>query len=350
MVLASRTGTGAAAVMTVQIIDLQGKVVARAAFTPQATPYIPGCGSVVQPAVRVAAGAVFYANSGGVVRRLNTNGTVTQVATFKLTSPQQFLSYAVSPDGKQLLATIFSTPPLLSPVPEFPTDPYVAGGHWTLDLESAPVGGSTTLVLHSDLGTKDPSTGPTEITGWDDFGPTATLDTTLCVQQSPPSLEYTGTALIHVGPDGAHLDRIGGASCIPMDELLDGTVLCGAAGDVSFSVRRRNGDLVWGRQPGCCLSEPKVAPDGAGVEANDQGVVVYLRAVSKLPSAATSGSVTALGWVGPQMLAVIRQNGEMGLASAASPQSFTDLGLTIANLCLSCVPVSVLLAGTIGIA
>jgi hypothetical protein len=49
-------------------------------------------------------------------------------------------------------------------------------------------------------------------------------------------------------------------------------------------------------------------------------------------------------------LVVVRQNGELGLAPATNPQSFTDLGLAAPNLCLSCVPVSVFLAGTIGIA
>ena len=350
MVFASRTGTGSAALMTVQIVDMRGKVVAHASITPQSTPYIPGCGSVVQPAVRVAAGAAFYADATGAVRRLDPNGKITQVATFKLSSPQQFLSFAVSPDGNQLLATIFSTPALLNPVPEAPTDPYVPGGHWTLDLESANAGGSTTLALHDDLGTKDPSPGPTEITGWDDLGPTATLNTTLCIQQPPPSLEYTGTALIHLGADGTHLDRIGGSSCIPMDELRDGTVLCGSVGDRSFTVRRQNGDLLWGRQPGCCIYEPKVAPGGASVVAGDPGAVVYLRDSSNLAIPAAPSPVSALGWAGPQLLVVVRQNGDLGLAPATNPQSFKDLGLVAPNLCLSCVPVSIFLAGTIGIA
>src|SRR4029077_13422768 len=104
-------------------------------------------------------------------------GATSQVATLKLTSPQALVSFAVSPDGKQVIAIVITA---------------TAAGPATLDLEEAAAGGATTIALHKVLSAQ--ALGPTEITGWDSAGPTATLNSLICVQQAPPSVEYTGTA------------------------------------------------------------------------------------------------------------------------------------------------------------
>src|SRR5690348_15737760 len=157
--------------MTVRLVDQKGRVTAAAQFTPPPLPTLSNCADLLQPPVRVANGAVFYADSAGVVRRLAADGTVSDVTTFKLTSKQQALSFAVSPDGNQLIAIVLSTPPLHVPPPQSLSDPLFAPGTWSIDLETATAGGAATVVLHKDLGSAFPR--PTVITGWDAFGPTA---------------------------------------------------------------------------------------------------------------------------------------------------------------------------------
>jgi hypothetical protein len=351
LVLARRpASTGSSRPMTVQIVDLKGAVVAGADFNAPALPYIPDCARIAPPPVRVVGGGVFFADSAGVIHRLDPSGATSEVATFRLTSSQQFLSYAVSPDGKKLMAIVFSLPALLNPVPAFPADPYVPGGRWTLDVESAAAGGPTTVGFHKDFGTSFPQTGPTLMAGWDDGGPTATLASVYCVQQQIPSVEYTGTALIHLAPDGTHLDQIGGPGCQPWDELLDGTVLCAGAQWDSFAVRARGGTLLWTAQPGCCINEPRLSPDGQAVI--DGGSRIYARD-SPAPAsfARVNGQATRmLGWAGNHFVVTVGSNDRLALSAVPNLVTVLDLKLTLDNPCFDCLPPSVSLVGSLGIA
>jgi hypothetical protein len=189
---------------TVKIVDATGHVYAQASFVPPPTPVIGNAAPLLQSPVRTAGGAVFYADRTGAVHRLKPDGSTSVVATFPLSNAQQELGYAVSPDGLHLIATVFSTPPLHNPPPQTLGDPiYQEGGHWTLKLETADAGGTTTTTLQRDLGTSYPS--PTTIVGWDKGGPLATTLTQLGAQQATPSAHLFGR-LIHLAPDGTHLD------------------------------------------------------------------------------------------------------------------------------------------------
>lgn len=342
--------------MTIQLIDLDKRqVVLRRAVTIPGSPRLGACAAVVPPPVRVAAGAVYYADTGGVIRRVDRDGSVTQVATFALTSPQQLLSYAVSPDGQKLIAIIVSTPPLKNPVPPPPYDPFVAGGHWTLDLETAIPGGPATLVLHKDLGVLG-TAGPTLIAGWDDQGPTATLNSYVCVQNPVPSVEYAGTQLIHLGLDGSHLDVIGGPACAPWDELHDGTVLCGGKTWQTFDVRTSAGQVLWSRSTSGGWTEPKLSPDGRSVSVNGQSGAIFTLDGPTVASFGRVGpngpTVAMLGWADRSfaLVAKLDQGGRLGLVPAVNATNFIDLGVSVGEVCFDCLPVGLALVGTIGLA
>ena len=102
----------------VKIVDTTGHVYAQASFVPAPPPAIGNAVPLLQSPIRTAAGAVFYADSTGAVHRLKADGSTSVVATFPLSSPQQELSYAVSPDGAHLIAIVLSTPALHNPPPQ----------------------------------------------------------------------------------------------------------------------------------------------------------------------------------------------------------------------------------------
>src|SRR6476646_4241222 len=131
---------------TVAIAGLDGYARAKTTFAPMPVPNLGCIGAIIPPSAHVAAGKVFFADARGVVRSLSTTGTVTTVATFPMTSPQQMLSFAVSPDGAKLVATIFTSPKNAYPCTGSP-----AAATFTFDAYSAANGGSSRLVYHESL-------------------------------------------------------------------------------------------------------------------------------------------------------------------------------------------------------
>jgi hypothetical protein len=311
---------------TVQIVDATSHVYASATFRPPPAPLIGNAAPLMQSPVRTARGAVFYADSAGAVHKLKPDGSNSVVATFPLTNGQQELTYAVSPDGVHLIAIIVSTPPIHNPPPQTLGDPlYVSGGHWTLQVQTADAGGATSTTLQRDLGTNYPS--PTTIVGWDARGPLATLNTHLGAQQELPSDHLYGSPLIHIGPDGTHLDSLGGPGCVAVDEIPDGTVVCDSDGQ-TFSVRTSSGAILWQSAfsandyyPGLWLS-----PDANAVAA--QGVVVTRYSVASASRQNAAGSsLVALGWLDSNTVVVATQLGELSLYDAATFIKIRDMGL-----------------------
>jgi hypothetical protein len=312
---------------TVKIVDATGHVYAQASFVPPPPPAIQDAMPLVQSSVRTAAGAVFYADNTGAVHRLKADGSSSVVATFPLSNAQQGLSYAVSPDGAHLIAIVLTTPPIHNPPPQSLGDPlFQAGGRWSLKLETADAGGSTTTTFQKDLGTTYPS--PTQIVGWDGKGPLATASTHLAAQQALPSAHIFGT-LMHIAPDGTHLDVLGGPDCAVADELSDGTVICDQDWQ-KFSVRSSSGATLW-EAPlpsdnyyfGLWLS-----PDGNAVAA--QSIVVTRTSVasgSRQNNGGQSAQI-ALGWLDSSTLIVAAPSGELSLFEAHGFTKIRDLGLS----------------------
>jgi hypothetical protein len=312
---------------TVSIVDARGRVRATASFEPPPEPAIGPARGLLQSPVRTAAGAVFYADSTGTVHKLRPDGSTAVVATFPLTNAQQELSYAVSPDGAHLIAIVLSTPPLHNPPPQTLGDPlFQEGGHWMLKLETADAGGSTTTTLQRDLGTAFPA--PTEIVGWDQKGPLATLTTQIGAQQAPPSAHLFGT-LIHFAPDGTHLDALGGSACTVVDELSDGTVVCDQDWQ-RFSVRSATGATLWqatlpsdNYYYGLWLS-----PDANAVAV--QGIVVTRTSVASAARRDNYGQsqLVALGWLDSSTVIEAAPSGELSLYEAHGLTKIRDLGLS----------------------
>jgi len=312
---------------SVKIVDANGRVHAQASFAPPPAPNIGNAAPLLQSPVRAAGGAVFYADSTGAVHELKADGSTSVVATFPLTSAQQELSYAVSPDGAHLIAIVLSTPPLHDPPPQTLGDPiYQAGGHWTLKLETADAGGGTTTTFQRDFGTSYPS--PTQIVGWDQKGPLATLTTPLGAQQAPPSAHLFGT-LVHLAPDGTHLDALGGSNCSAVDEISDGTVICDQDWQ-QFSVRSSSGATLWqATLPsdnyyfGLWLS-----PDANAVAV--QGIVVTRTNVASAARQNSGGQsqLVALGWLDSSTVIEATPSGQLSLYEALGLTKIRDLGVT----------------------
>jgi hypothetical protein len=312
---------------TVKIVDANGRVYAEASFAPPPAPVIGNAEPLLQSPVRTAGGAVFYADSTGAVHRLKADGSTSLIATFPLTNAQQELSYAVSPDGAHLIAIVLSTPPLHNPPAQTLGDPiFQEGGHWTLKLETADAGGSTTTTLQRDLGVALPA--PTEIVGWDKSGPLATLNTQIGAQQAPASAHLFGT-LIHLAPDGTHLEALGGPNCTVVDELSDGTVVCDQDWQ-QFSVRSSSGASLWQ------ASLPSdnyyyglwLSPDANAVAV--QGIVVTRTSVASAARHNNGGQsqLVALGWLDANTVIEASSTGQLSLYEARSVVKIRDLGFS----------------------
>jgi len=163
---------------TVAIAGVDGRARAKTTFAPMPVPNLGCIGAVIPQSAHVAAGKVFFADAKGVVRTLSIDGTVATVATFPLTSSQQMLSFAVSPDGSRLLGTVFT-----SPANAYSCTGSASSAAFTFDAYSATSGGSSRLVYH-DSWTKPQNV--LALTGWDSVGPIGTYPTVWASQGGGP--------------------------------------------------------------------------------------------------------------------------------------------------------------------
>ncbi len=307
---------------TVSIVDAVGQVRAKTSFEPPPAPRIGNAGPLLQSPVRAAAGAAYYADKTGSVRRLAPDGTISPVAKFPLTNAQQELAYAVSPDGAHLIAIVLSTPPLHDPPPQSLADPlYQEGAHWTLRLETADAGGPTTTTLERDLGTSFPR--PTLIAGWDDRGPVASVNSALGAQSVPASTRFFGDAIVHLAPDGSRAEQLGGAGCVAVDEISNGTVVCAADTPPQLNVKSSSGAVLWqaGLPAGASYASPWLSPDGGTIAL--QGFTVTAHGAT--PAAAAE---IPLGWLDNSTIVEATAVGDLSLYEAAGGRKLRDLGLS----------------------
>ena len=305
----------------VSIVDAEGQVRARAMFEPPPAPRIGNAGALLQSPVRAAAGAAYYADKSGSVRKLTPDGTVSPVAKFPLTNPQQELTYAVSPDGAHLIAIVLSTPPLHDPPPQSLADPlYQEGAHWKLRLETAEAGGPTATTLERDLGTAFPR--PTLIAGWDERGPVASLNSALGAQSVPASTRFFGDSIVHLASDGSHAEQLGGPGCVAVDEIPNGTVVCAADTSPQLRVKSSSGAVFWQASlpAGASSASPWLSPDGSTIAL--QGLTVTARGAAPAPAAAIP-----LGWLDNSTIVESTAAGDLSLYEAAGGKKLRDLGL-----------------------
>jgi hypothetical protein len=161
---------------TVAIAGLDGYARAKTTFTPMPVPNVGCMGAIIPPSAHVAAGKVYFADGHGVVRSLGIDNKVTTAATFPMTSTQQMLSFAVSPDGAHVVGTLFTIPTTGACG--------ATSGTFTFDAYAATSATTTQLVSHQSSTT--PPQNVLALTGWDAAGPFGTYPTVWATQGGGP--------------------------------------------------------------------------------------------------------------------------------------------------------------------
>lgn len=247
-VLESST-TDALAFDTAQIVGRDGQVAASTHFTPLPTPYVGCAGALLPPSAHVAAGKLFFIDGEGTVRSLAPDGHVATVTRFAMTSAQQMASFAVSPDGKQLLGTVFTLPPRPDQQMGCVEPPFMLlQGDYALDVYSADAGSPARLLYHQALTPTQAGWGSSVLAfvGWDAVGPLATYPTLWATQGGGP-MHYFG---IPVRVDAA-TGKVSGEIANPdewrvLDIAPSGDFVCAdytTGQDVS--VRSAKGSELW---------------------------------------------------------------------------------------------------------
>lgn len=267
---------------TVAIAGLDGYARAKTTFTPMPTPYVGCAGAVLPLSAHVAAGKVFFADGTGVIRSLSVAGQLTQVATFPLTSTQQMLSFAVSPDGGRLLGAVFSLPPKSATGDPCSGSPMFGPGNFSLDVYSAQAGGTSRLLYHQTLPTSSTSPAPNTMAfiGWDSVGPLGTYPTEWATQGGGP-MHYFGTPVRIDPATGIVGSPVSDPqSCLVQDVAPSGDFACVPVGSTgAISVRRPDNTEIWrfAAPPQTGYQYAFLAPDEQHVVALGSGSEVLAR-------------------------------------------------------------------------
>jgi hypothetical protein len=291
----------------VAIVGLDGRARAAAALIPRAVPAAGGLRAVLQPEARVVDGAVYYADGAGVVRRLAVDGGGPRtVATFPLTTTQQALAFAVSPDGLRLVATVLTVAP------------------WHVDVEAASAGGHTVTVRSIDVPDPVPGTAPRvlQVTGWDASGAVALVDGVAAEVQD----DGTGLWQGHPAQLDAHGNTgapLGGPDCGASFVEPDGTLLCDDPRAATTTVLRPDGSLLHRftrTGPG-----PRLSPDRTRLAYSLGGGRSAVQAVDGSVVTLAAG-FTPTGWLDPQTLIGTTGGEELAYVSLGAPGRPVDMG------------------------
>jgi hypothetical protein len=203
---------------TAAVAGLDGYARAKATFIPMPSPDLGCMGSVLPPSAHVAAGRVYFADGKGVVRSLSTRGQVTTVATFPLTSSQQTLSFAVSPDGSRLLGAV-----LTASAKYFSCSASQPAHSLSLDVFSAQAGGASALLYHQSL---SDASKVMALTGWDAVGPLGTYPTVWASQGGGPGSTLGVAARIDANTGKVVRQVADPSVCQVWDMAFSGDYLC----------------------------------------------------------------------------------------------------------------------------
>jgi hypothetical protein len=301
-------------------------------------------GPVLYPEAYPAAGGVYFIDGSGAVRRLDPSGSTRKVTSFPITSPQQGVSFAVSPDGKELIAAVI-TYPTVAPAPSMtagqaPGPPFITSGSWMLDLEVAADGGAAAVVHHWQSGATDyPGSNARirnlAIVGWDATGPLGMIDGYNGAQQALfEGQRWAGGHIVRLGLDGSVGAAPLSTDCTPI-ALGDGDrlvcLLPGAGAHTGLlQVASLDGQVLWtaiqptqnipGQPGGFTLS-----PDGTRIAMD--GVLVPQHGVNvSLPD-----SFMTRGWLNADTLIGMIQGTEpmkIGILRLSAPSSVENWGFS----------------------
>lgn len=318
-------GQVATAHTAIDILSADGRLAARVNFSPRSVPRIGNAAPVLAPEAVVAAGRVWFADGSGQVRWLRPSGQVQEVTRFPLLNPQQQLSFAVSPDGSRLEATVFSWPPVHSPPPRSPIDPAFGPGSFLLDLYTAVPGQGPSLLRHLSWPQPQQPRNVLEVVDWSALAPLATVDSVLGTQQPLPGRFFGHLA--ELDASGHPGSIVGGPTCYAVSVTADETVLCLDAYFDNPAVRTRDGSLIFQvpAKPGQAFGGAALSPDGQRVALGNTVLGRDGSRVQLPPQFAPEGWLDGSTVVGVQLT----NQGESGLelVRLASPGRVQDLGV-----------------------
>ena len=306
----------------IAIAGLDGVARAKAHFKARTMPWVaPDLYPLLPQVAHVAAGRAYYVDGDGVVHSLGPDGSVRQETRFPVTSGQQEVSFAVSPDGRDLVGAVVTLPSEPNPPPTpgyYPTAPYA------MDVLTATSGSAATVAYHRTW-TYTPSDNigsGAQFVAWDATGAVATWPSFLGTQGGGPH-QWNGIALLHFpsGRPGAAVPAP--ANCFPMDMLPSGVFVCSEGGR-QIQVVGPDGTVQWR------YADPGNAPI-YGFLSPDARQVVALGTVSAVYSA--SGPPVDLprdfshsGWIDSRTVAGQTASGDFASVSLDSPGRAVDLG------------------------
>lgn len=186
----------------ITIVDRTGRTETEATYAPPATPVL------AEP--RLAGAAVYFLDASGTVRRLSPAGGPAQtVATFPTAATADAAAFAVSPDGRRVIASLLVR-----------GAPAVRPGRVDLQLSvgGAPPATVRTIVLAPG------ATTALRVAGWDTLGPVVVPDAPT-VPPADPSGQWRGHPA-HVDAHGAVGAPLADPACSVSREQPWGDLLC----------------------------------------------------------------------------------------------------------------------------
>jgi RNA polymerase sigma factor (sigma-70 family) len=327
---------------TVVVAKADGFAIARTTFSARKIPGVGNALTLADLEGQVAAGAVYFVDGSGTVRRMTPDGGVTTVARFPIDSAQQSISFAVSPDGKGIMAAVL-TYPLFTPGATL--DQSTATGPWRLQIEKAKAGGATVLLHQWQTNTNQgPNTADLFaniwLAGWDAQGPIALVGQAIGIQNSWLNNQRYFGHFARLSADGTPGASIGPVDCLPYWRPIDGRFVCtgdNTAVTTQINVVDVNGKVLWSGiapQPNqSSLGVPGVpgdfvlSPDGIKLAMDGQVVTLASNAIQKL-----SPNFEPQGWLDANtLIGLIPVNGtvkHVGILRLDDPLHPEDWGFS----------------------
>jgi hypothetical protein len=209
------------------IAGLDAVARARSAIANRSRPYVGGATPVLSPhEAYVVHGTVYFIDGFGTIFTIGSDNIQKTPATFPIGLDQQEVSFAVSPDGCQLVASILTIPS---------KGPGPVSGRWELSTMKAQVGGPTQL-LHTwstpqppDSPGADPNFKNLVMVGWDAVGPIVVVGSSVGAQNIPYRVinpDFLGGSLAHLAADGTPGPAIALPGCMAIQVSGAGTITC----------------------------------------------------------------------------------------------------------------------------
>jgi len=213
---------------TLAIAGLNAVARARATFQPRAFPYIGNAATLLSPReAYVVHGLVYYIDGLGTVWTLDPSGRQSAVAHFAIGLTQQEVSFAVSPDGCHLMASVLTIPP------KGPGNPFPSlNGTWKLDVMAADAGGTSRTVKSWSSAVYPGQNGGFQnlvLAGWDAQGPLVIAGSFLGTQNSGlvDNSDFFDGTVAHLGDDGTPGAAVPMPSgCAPLRMTSAGDITC----------------------------------------------------------------------------------------------------------------------------